>query len=140
MRKTAKYFNRFVTLREDYGSFFYGDVIIKDSTLITTRGINYVIAASWYDWDFGYECRFPETVTLDNVRLEYEDGINEYIHPHLFIFSHVTENAEYTPEYVKASKNPVTLTKKVIIKNNVTNFKMTANTLGWFSETQLEYE
>ncbi len=141
IKRCAKgtYYNRFVTLREDYGSFFYGDVIIKDSTLITGRGINYVIAASWYDWNFGYECRFPSTVTLDNVKFEYEDGIEEYIHPYLYIFSHTTENPEYTPEYMKSSKNPVKLPEKVIIKNNETQFKLTANTFGWYSETQIEY-
>lgn len=135
----ATYFNRFVTLREDYGSFFYGDIIIKDSTLITARGINYVIAASWYDWDFGYECRFPRTVTLDNVKFQYEEGINEYLHPHLFIFSHTTENEIYTPEFAKNSQNSPVLPEKVIIKNNSTTFKLTANTFGWYSETKVEY-
>jgi len=138
IRRCAKgsWFNRFVTLRDDYGSFFYGDIIIKDSKLLTGRGINYVIAGAWYDWDFGYECRLPNTVTLDNVTMEYEEGIEEYLHPCLFIFSHFTEKANETPEYMKNSTNPLTFPEKVIIKNNATNFKMTANTLGWFEETQ----
>lgn len=142
IRRCAKgaYVNRFVSLREDYGSFFYGDVIIKDSTLITGRGINYVIAANWYDWDFGYECRFPTTITLDNIRYEIEDGITEYIHPYIYIFSHTTENPQYTPEFMKASKNPVKLPEKVIIKNNQTEFKLTANTFGWYADTKVIYE
>ncbi len=133
------YYNRFVTLREDYGSFFYGDIIIKDSVLLTGRGINYVVAASWYDWDFGYECRFPKTLTLDNVRYEIAEGLNEYIHPYIYIFSHVTENERDTPEYAASSKNPPTLTEKVIIKNNSSEFRLTANTLGWFAQTEVEY-
>lgn len=135
----GSWYNRFVTLREDYGSFFYGDVIIKDSTLITGRGINYVLAASWYEWDFGYACRFPNTVTLDNVRYEIEKGIEEYIHPYIFIFSHLTQDEAHTPAYAQSSINPPMLTQKVIIKNNVTNYKLTANTLGWFADTQVEY-
>lgn len=142
-RRCAKGYwgNRFVTLREDYGSFFYGDIIIKDSKLVTGRGINYVISASWHDHDFGYECRFPTTVTLDNVSYEIMDGVTEYIHPHIFIFSHVTERDGETPEFAAASTNPPVLTKKVIIKNNLQNtqFKLTANTMGWFADTEVEY-
>lgn len=134
------YFNRFVTLREDYGSFFYGDIIIKDSILLTGRGINYVVAASWYDWDFGYECRFPTTITLDNVKMKYDEGITEYLHPCLYVFSHMTNEESQTPEYVKNSRNPFTATKKVIIKNNSTEFKMTTNKFGWFSETEMVTE
>lgn len=143
-RRCAKGYwgNRFVTLREDYGSFFYGDVIIKDSKLITGRGINYVIAANWHDHDFGYECRFPTTVTLDNVSYEYEEGLTEYLHPHIFIFSHVTEIEGQTPEFAAASTNPPVLTEKVIIKNNVhdTKFELTANTMGWFADTEVIYK
>ncbi len=136
------YCNRFVTLREDYGSFFYGDIIIKDSVLLTGRGINYVVAASWYDWDFGYECRFPTTLTLDNVSYVYKNGIEEYLHPHIFIFSHVTEKEGETPQFAAASQNPPVLTERVVIKNNVKNtvFKLTANTMNWFSDTAVVYE
>lgn len=136
------YSNRFLTLREDYGSFFYGDIIIKNSTLYTSRGINYVIAANWYDHDFGYECRFPTTVTLDNVNYVVENCTDSYVHPCIYIFSHMTNNEKYTPEYVASSINPFFEPEKVIIKNNVndTQFKLTANTFGWFEDTKLIYE
>ncbi len=134
------YYNRFVTLREDYGSFFYGDIIIKDSILLTGRGINYVVAGSWYDWDFGYECRFPTTVTLDNVKMQYDEGITEYKHPCLYIFSHMTNEENQTPEYVKSSKNPIVFPEKIFIKNNSTEFKMTTNKFGWFDETEMIYQ
>jgi len=132
------WFNRFVTLREDYGSFFYGDIIIKDSTLLTERGINYVIAASWYDWDFGYPCNFPTTVTLDNVRFEYAEGITEYLHPCLYVYSHLTNVEGETYEYAKKSKNPPKLTEKIIIKNNVTPFRLSTNTTDWFRNTVIQ--
>jgi len=143
IRRCAKktYFNRFVTLRQDYGSFFYGDIVIKDSVLLTGRGINYVIAGSWLDWNFGYECRFPTTVTLDNVSYVYDDDMEEYLHPHIFIFSHMTEREGETPAFAAASSNPPVLTERVIIKNNVKNteFKLTANTMGWFADTEVIY-
>lgn len=138
-----KWFNRFVTLRDDYGSFFYGDIIIKDSTMYTERGINYVIAASWYDWEFGYECRYPKTVTIDNVRLVTDT--EEYDHKCLYIFSQQSKDASYA-DAVK-SKNPPVLTEKVIIKNNIdsktgepkTVFKMTPDAdSDWFLSTLIE--
>ncbi len=138
-----KWFNRFVTLRDDYGSFFYGDVIIKDSTMYSERGINYVIAASWYDWEFGYECRYPKTVTVDNVRLVTDT--DEYDHKCLYVFSEQSKDATYVD--AKNSKNPPVLTEKVIIKNNSdpatgtkTVFEMTAGGGGWFDSTALEVE
>lgn len=133
--KNSTYFNRFITLRGDYGSTFDGDVIIKDSTLLTSKGINYVICADWYNWDFGYSSVFPKTITLDNVKIQYQDDITGYIHPHLYIYSHITQKDGETVEFAMSSKNPPKLTQKVIIKNNHTNFKITANTLGWFEDT-----
>lgn len=136
-KSPAKYFNRFVTLRADYGSFFYGDVIIKNSKLITNRGINYVFAGSWYDWDFGYPCVLPKNVTLDNITVEYEGLVDTYVHPHTFVFSHFTETKGETPEFAAASKNPPTLTENVFLKNNSTVFKISANTMGWFADTKI---
>ncbi len=145
--KAGGWFNRFVTLRSDYGSFFYGDVIIKDSVMYTERGINYVIAADWYDWNFGYECRYPKTVTIDNVRLVTDTDVlaanKDYDHKCLYVFSQQAKDATY--ETAKNSKNPPVLTEKVIIKNNVsasgepkTVFKMTVGGGGWFSSTVME--
>ncbi len=143
--KTGKinWFNRFVTLRDDYGSFFYGDIIIKDSTMYSERGINYVIAASWYDWEFGYECRYPKTVTVDNVRLVTDT--EEYDHKCLYVFSQQSKDMTY--DDAKKSKNPPVLTEKVVIKNNTdpatgeqkTAFKMTTGGGGWFENTEIDY-
>ncbi len=145
--KAGGWFNRFVTLRSDYGSFFYGDIIIKDSVMYTERGINYVIAADWYDWDFGYECRYPKTVTIDNVRLVTDTDVlsanNEYDHKCLYVFSQQSKDTTY--ETAQSSKNPPVLTEKVIIKNNFattgepeTVFKMTIGGGGWFDSTVME--
>ncbi len=142
------HYNRFVTLRADYGGFFYGDVMIKDSTLVTGRGINYVLATFWYDWDFGYECRFPKTVTLDNVGYRYENASDTYLHPCLYIYSNVIPSDQpfTTPEQAAVSKNPPVLTEKVIIKNNrnadgseKTAYKIITKEGGdWFKDTVIE--
>ncbi len=139
--KKGTWFNRFITLRQDYGSFFYGDIIIKDCTMYSERGINYLIAGEWYDWNFGYEIRYPRTVTIDNVRLITDT--DEYDHGCLYIFSKQSDTS-----YADAlkSKNPPVLTEKVIIKNNTdpvtgepkTVFKMTNDKGGWFDSTVLQ--
>lgn len=139
--KKGTWFNRFVTLRSDYGSFFYGDVIIKDCTMYTERGINYVLAAEWYDWDFGYECRYPKNITIDNVQLVTDT--DEYDHKCLYIFSQQSKDTTY--EEAKKSKNPPVLTEKIIIKNNTdpvtgkskTAFKIIPDDGGWFAQTEV---
>ncbi len=113
--KKGTYFNRFITLRHDYGSFFYGDIIVKDCVMYSERGINYLIGGGWNDWDFGYECRYPRTVTIDNVRLVTDT--DEYDHGCLYIFSRQSDNTTY--QDALKSKNPPVLTEKVIIKNNI---------------------
>ncbi len=111
--------------------------------MYSERGINYLIAGEWYDWDFGYECRYPKTVTIDNVRLITDT--DEYDHGCLYIFSKQSD----TPyQDALKSKNPPVLTEKVIIKNNTdpatgepkTVFKMTNGEGGWFDSTVLQVE
>ncbi len=148
--KKGTWFNRFITLRPDYGSFFYGDITIKDCVMYSERGINYVLAGDWYDWDFGHECRYPKTVTIDNVRLVLDADVlaetGEYVHDCLYIFSRQSEDTTF--ENALKSKNPPVLTERVIIKNNTdtktgkpkTAFKMTFEDGGWFKSTVLEVD
>ena len=78
----------FIDMRQDYGSTFNGDITIKDCTYLalnyhnsakgqsqskTSRDQVYVITSGWhesnlYDWDFGYTCYMPRTLTIDNFK------------------------------------------------------------------------
>ncbi len=140
--KKGTWFNRFITLRHDYGSFFDGDVIVRNCTMYSERGINYLIAGGWNDWDFGYEIRYPRTVTIDNVRLITDT--EEFDHNCLYIFCKQSDTS-----YADAlkSKNPPILTEKVIIKNNInpktgepkTVFKIAPEDAGdWFKDVVID--
>ena len=67
------YGSQFILLRSDYGSAFYGDLIIKNSVWHPTRtGRLYSISAhNTGDHDFGYVCRMPE-ITLDGFAIDDE--------------------------------------------------------------------
>lgn len=117
----------FMQLRTDYGSTWEGDIILKDCTLTTTSSASYTILAEWNDWDFGYQCFLPETVTLDNFKVE--GGKNCYV------FSQVT-NAKLSE--MQKSKNPYVITDTIIIENEVTPLKISSNTSGIFADTKIQ--
>ena len=57
-------------LRQDYGSTWKGEVMIKDCKveLNSTRIFNlFRITGYISDWDFGYTCYFPEKITIDGL-------------------------------------------------------------------------
>jgi len=63
----------FLTFRGDYGSFWDGDIIIKncsiESTGKTLIAVNIVKGnwhTDWKAWDFGYELCMPTNVTVEN--------------------------------------------------------------------------
>lgn len=63
-----------VSLREDYGSCWDGKMIIKDCTLkILNGGIGTVSIIDGYNpgkHDFGYLCRLPQKITVDNLVID----------------------------------------------------------------------
>ncbi len=109
--------------------------------MYTEQGTNYLIAGGWNHWNIGYECRYPRTVTIDNVRLKtYTDADPGC----LYIFS---KQSDTSYQDALKSKNPPVLTEKVIIKNNIdpktgnpkTVFKMIPEGCDdWFKNTVLE--
>ena len=55
-------------LREDYGSMFAGDVIVRNVTMVK-EGTNRLslFNGAWYNHDFGYPLYLPQTVTVENL-------------------------------------------------------------------------
>ncbi len=66
---------RAITLRDDYGSWWRGDIVIKNLDLKykdTTSAANkqfYLIHSKWYNHDFGNICYLPQNITMENVRM-----------------------------------------------------------------------
>lgn len=66
--------NNFISLREDYGSSWDGDIIIEDCTLntLSTLGgdVSIVNGRNTQDHNFGYKCYFPN-VTIKNFKIDF---------------------------------------------------------------------
>ncbi len=66
------YNNTMISLREDYGSTWDGDIKIIDTTHVmrSTAAQPTIISGQWYNHDFGYKTHMPHTVLIDNYSLE----------------------------------------------------------------------
>ena len=65
-----------VILRNDYGSLWNGNATFKDVTLVTGDLDSVALfEAYWYNHDFGYKASMPQTVTLENLRIESNKDI-----------------------------------------------------------------
>ena len=96
--------NRMITLREDYGSSWEGDIIIRNSSISPNgNGTVYVIAGgNTCNHDFGYVCYMPTNVIIDGLTV---DSTGE-----AFVFGNLNKECtsdKYTPKY------PYVVTKTV---------------------------
>ena len=55
-----------ISLREDYGGFWHGDVIIKNIT-VHAGGALSLFNNTWYNHDFGYVTALPRRITVDGL-------------------------------------------------------------------------
>ena len=97
----------FVDLREDYGSTWNGDLIIKNCKFYPT-GIenNIVNAVNSENHDFGYTCYMPQNIEIDGFFI-HSVGFN-------FVFSMV--NSKHLTNSYEA-KYPVVAPKEITVKN-----------------------
>ena len=57
-----------ISLREDYGGFWHGDVIIKNITVHAGGAVS-LFNNTWYNHDFGYVTALPKSITVDGLTL-----------------------------------------------------------------------
>ena len=119
--------SHFVQLRTDYGSTWQGDIVFKNCTLKSTGNSCCAILAEWNNWDFGYQCYLPTTVTLDNFKVDGASGA--------YVFSAVTSASA---QEVAKSKNPLSVTQAVYVLNESTGIRLSANTTGLFDGTKID--
>lgn len=114
VENTTVHANNLINLRNDYGSTWEGDIIIRNVTLKNTNSTPTLINANWYNHYFGYTCYLPENITIDGITLT--KGNTFYVLPGL--------KNDIDKDTVSGSKNdnPIVLTKKVIIKNNPNSY------------------
>lgn len=122
-----------LTLRDDYGSTWHGDIIIKDVTMISSSKPSSVnlISISWVNHYFGYTTYLPTTITVDNFVCEDAVTVN--------IFGGNIPNSDVSAEFLgdTPNNNPYVPTKKVIIRNNNGNYSFNISSSPFFSTVQI---
>lgn len=97
----------FVDLREDYGSTWNGELIIRNCKYYPTAVLNNIISASNSEThDFGYTCYLPHRIEIDGFFVHGIGNVN--------IFNNVNSNHNsdsYNPEY------PVVTPEKIVVKD-----------------------
>ena len=106
----------FVNLREDYGSTFEGELIIRNCEYIPRNGAQsdavLINGSNSSRHDFGYPCYMPEKITIDGLVINDLNPGNNYPGPKIFApFNNENKSEAFVEKY------PYTVTKEVEIKN-----------------------
>ena len=97
----------FVDLREDYGSTWNGELIIRNCKFYPTGVSSHIInAENSEDHDFGYTCYLPEKIEIDGLYV-HRTGIN-------YLFNKV--NSKHTSDSYNA-EYPVVPPKEITVKD-----------------------
>lgn len=116
IENTSIYADRFVSLREDYGSTWNGDIIIRNCSFLPRNGMPisslYLIDGSNKgQHDFGYPCFMPTKITIDGLTVDDTNMSSSYKSGVPYIFG------TFNPNYTGNEPYPYTVTKTVEIKN-----------------------
>ena len=90
----------FFSLRDDYGSTWDGEIIIRDCVLKVPDGkrARIIGGANNGDHDFGYPCMLPRKVTIEGMFIDDSKiGSPDYRGPALFSSFRQAENAQFSP-------------------------------------------
>lgn len=105
---------RMVNLRNDYGSTWNGELIIRNCEFTPTSlsAVNIIIGTNEGQHDFGYVCYMPERITIENLKINDAKAPESYKGPAIFGNFNTKKKDE---SYVE--KFPYIITKEVIVKN-----------------------
>jgi len=110
----------FVNLRSDYGSTWQGELVIRNCVFVPAAGkpINASIinGSNSGQHDFGYTCYMPQTITIENFRIDDSKHLENYQGAAIF--------ANFNPDMKDSAyqeKFPYVKTKEVILKNITTS-------------------
>ena len=122
-----------VSLREDYGGSWRGDIILKNLT-IETYGENAILFNNrWYNHNFGFRIYMPENIIIDNLSQKSTDTV------HIFeeTFLKQLENAWKDEVNGKPNINKIVPPKKIIIRNNTQGLKFIKPDGEFFKNTEI---
>jgi len=103
---------RFIGLRQDYGSTWKGDIIIRNCRFIPQKGGALIEGSNDGQHDFGYTCYMPERLLIDGLKIEDGKPSDRGKGPVIFSdFSPRFKNADYKQKF------PYVITREVHIRN-----------------------
>ena len=139
--------NLLVYLRDDYGSTWDGTITFKNCTAHFAPGNAYVFFHQYANWDFGYQCHFPNLI-LDNLKVE---GLGENPTVHFKIRTEEPnmnlptcaaiprKNADGTVDEGNMNNaNPIVPPQFIKVINNECGAKYLIEDIPFYKDTELE--
>ena len=150
-------------LREDYGGFWHGAMILKNNDIITTNsGVNLISNSYWANHYFGYPTAYPSVIVVDGIKVYSDRAKTNETHPTLTLFGGAitSQTSDYMKEYFPVTtkdaqgntvqltysdgspvmiynKNPIFPIERIIVRNCVVSLS-SAPSDPWFANTQFE--
>ncbi len=138
-------FKSVIVLRDDYGSTFAGDLILKDVKFKVTNpqatiqnNTVSLIEATFHNHYFGYKTYLPQNITIDNFVVEASTAVNN-IRILVGTASTTVGLEKDTLLSGAPNKNPMELIKTITVKNNTKgyNYIHPKDANSSFNNTQL---
>src|SRR5690554_784733 len=116
VEKSTVYGSSLINLRSDYGSTWEGEFIIRDCVFVPrgakSGNVNIIGGSNSGQHNFGYKCYMPETITIENLKIDDSNHPDTYQGPAIFSnFNREMIDETYIEEY------PFIKTKNVIVNN-----------------------
>ena len=125
LRDSTVYTNVLLSLREDYGCTWRGDVEIENVKIVNTDSTVCIFGAVFYPHhNFGYQAYYPENVRINNLALEKTAKV--------YVYNDITpqESLDVTAERVTFRGEEIENINKMIITKNITVGKLSENALS----------
>ena len=112
VENTKKIGSSFISLRPDYGSFWDGEIVIRNCEFVTSgKTPSLIYAENSGLHDFGYPCMMPRKITVDGLVIDDRDHPPFYLGPYIF-----DKSPASFPLFREASPFPYASTREVDIK------------------------
>ena len=87
MENSIHYTKSFFGLREDYGGFWHGNVILKNNKVFASANTIDMFNNTWYNHYFGYPTAYPTNIIIDGLEIYNSTGTALREDPVVNIFS-----------------------------------------------------
>ena len=74
MENSIQHSNTFFGLREDYGGFWHGNIILKNNVIVTGNSNINIFTNTWYNHYFGYPTAYATNIVIDGLTI-YKDEV-----------------------------------------------------------------